>query len=152
MPTFAIVLLVILAWLAMTAWNHRRLNRACYAAFAQVYSNSVPSPTFEPSSSYGYPHFKVTFETKPAMEAADRAGLNQFCNPGPYLEPDAGGCAKLYCEAGEPALGLWPEESLDASAAFRLYRSLSQSTSTPFCRMLPDGRAAEFALCSWDGD
>jgi hypothetical protein len=77
MPTFAIVLLVILAWLAMTAWNHRRLNRACYAAFAQVYSNSVPSPTFEPSSSYGYPHFKVTFETKPAMEAADRAGLNQ---------------------------------------------------------------------------
>ncbi len=77
MPTYAIVLLVIFVWLTVSAWHGRRLNRACHAAFTHVYSNSDPPPTLKTSSSYGYPHFEVTFESKPAMEAADQAGLNE---------------------------------------------------------------------------
>ena len=77
MPTYAVVLLGIVVWLTIAAWRWRRLKRACSAAFTQVYSNSAPPPTFKASSSYGYPHFEVMFESKPIKEAADEAGINE---------------------------------------------------------------------------
>ncbi len=57
--------------------RHLRLKSACEAAFSRVYATHPSPPSFEMSYSYGYPAFKITFESKLQLETATHTGINK---------------------------------------------------------------------------
>jgi hypothetical protein len=76
MSIVGLALALLLAWIAILVRRHRRIKRASDAVFARVYANWSPLPEFKLSYSYGYPAFRVTFESKLDLNAAAEAGLN----------------------------------------------------------------------------
>ena len=76
MSIVGLALALLLTWIAILVRRHRRIKRASGAVFAQVYANWSPLPEFKLSYSYGYPAFRVTFESKIDLNAAVEAGLN----------------------------------------------------------------------------
>lgn len=57
--------------------RHLRLKSECEAAFSRIYATYPSPPSFEMSYSYGYPAFKITFESKLQLETATYTGINK---------------------------------------------------------------------------
>lgn len=72
--------LVLGALLVVSKKRRAKLKQSCAAAFKRIYSASAPVPGFSMRYQYGFPAFKVVFQTKAQCEEAAQLGLNAaFC-------------------------------------------------------------------------
>jgi hypothetical protein len=70
------VALLLAMYVAISMLRQRKLKAACEHAFRNAYASSSPAPRLEMTYSYSYPAFKVLFKSKPDIETASQAGLN----------------------------------------------------------------------------
>lgn len=111
-PVYTGAGLALLLGLVFVAVGHGRKVRAqtgkmANKAFLDAYGQLSPPPAISISSWYGYPTFKITFRSKPELEAAAtrnagfKAGIDKaFGGAGPRSRPFSADMAVFFTHEG----------------------------------------------------